>query len=168
MQTDPSVSAPAPWYRHRWPWLLMSGPVTAIVAGGITMWLAVTGNTALVADDYYKQGLTINRVLEREQAAEEMGLESTITATHEGSDSTRLEIRLRAGEAVALPSQLRVTLIHPTRNELDRELLLDGRDGRYSGVIRALQATHWKMVIEDDARTWRLPEALTVGESGGR
>jgi len=26
-----------PWYRHRWPWLLMAGPLAVLVAGFITM-----------------------------------------------------------------------------------------------------------------------------------
>ena len=25
----------APWYKHRWPWLLMLGPATAMVVGKI-------------------------------------------------------------------------------------------------------------------------------------
>ena len=55
-----------PWYREPWPWLLMAGPVTVIIAGGFTAWLAVTSSDGLVADDYYKQGLAINQTLERD------------------------------------------------------------------------------------------------------
>jgi hypothetical protein len=54
--------------------------VTVIIAGAITTWLAATGNTALVADDYYKQGLTINRTLERERLADDLGVRTAITA----------------------------------------------------------------------------------------
>jgi hypothetical protein len=69
--------------------LLASGPVTVIIAGVITTWLAATGNTALVADDYYKQGLTINRTLERERLADDLGVRAEITAqTPDGSGHT--------------------------------------------------------------------------------
>ena len=33
-----------PWYRHRWPWLLMLGPFVVVVAAAITLWLAVRSN----------------------------------------------------------------------------------------------------------------------------
>lgn len=29
-----------PWWREPWPWLLMSGPAAAMVACGVTIWLA--------------------------------------------------------------------------------------------------------------------------------
>ncbi|EKZ97979.1 MULTISPECIES: hypothetical protein [Cupriavidus] len=31
-----------PWYREPWPWLLMSGPLLAIIGCGVTIWLANT------------------------------------------------------------------------------------------------------------------------------
>lgn len=65
---------PTPWYKERWTWLLMLMPATAIVAGFITLWLAVTTFDGLVADDYYKQGLAINQTLARANAAQELGL----------------------------------------------------------------------------------------------
>ncbi len=32
-----------PWYREPWPWILMAGPATVVVAGLITAWLAFHG-----------------------------------------------------------------------------------------------------------------------------
>ncbi len=165
MHDNPSVQAP--WYRHRWPWLLMAGPAIVIVAGAITTWLAATGNTALVADDYYKQGLTINRVIEREKVATDLGLSAQLSAVPEAGGATRLSLRLGMADKANLPVRVRLQLIHPTRSELDRELLFQGEDGRFSGSVQALQATHWKVVIEDDARTWRAQDSLTVEASGG-
>ena len=70
-------TAPTPWYREPWPWILMAGPVAAVVAGAITLWIAVTHQDALVADDYYKQGLAINRTLDRQTAAATANAPST-------------------------------------------------------------------------------------------
>ena len=58
-----------PWYREPWPWILISGPAIVVVAGFYTLYLAVVGADPLVVDNYYKEGLAINRVLERDQAA---------------------------------------------------------------------------------------------------
>ena len=165
MHNDPSVQAP--WYRHRWPWFLMAGPAIVIVAGAVTTWLAATSNTALVADDYYKQGLTINRVIEREKAASDLGVEARLTAAPADGGGTRIELKLTMADLAQLPQRVHVQLIHPTRSELDRDLLFDGEGGRYSGVVQALQATHWKLVIEDEAKAWRLQDSLTVEASGG-
>ena len=64
----------APWYRHRWPWLLMLGPFAVVVAGFVTMWISFTGADALVVDDYYKQGKAINQDLRRDRVAATLGL----------------------------------------------------------------------------------------------
>ncbi|MDP3289530.1 MAG: FixH family protein [Methyloversatilis sp.] len=159
---------PLPWYRHRWPWLLMLGPVTVIVAGVITTWLAATGNTALVADDYYKQGLTINRTLERERRADELGVKVAIAVTPKGDGTMRLDIQLSMDDPAKLPGRLRIFLAHPTRSELDRELLFDGVGGLYSGVVQDLAPTHWKLVIEDDVRDWRRQDSLLLDAGKNR
>ena len=36
-----------PWYRERWPWILMAGPATVVVAGLFTAWLAVRSDDGL-------------------------------------------------------------------------------------------------------------------------
>ena len=71
---------PAPWFRQPWPWLLASGPLAVVLAGGFTMALAFGGADGLVSEDYYKQGLAINRDLAREGAAKALALEGTVGA----------------------------------------------------------------------------------------
>ncbi len=159
------ATLPQPWYRHRWPWFLATGPVIVIIAGGITTWLAATGNTALVADDYYKQGLTINRTLERETRADELGVRVTVDTKPQGDDGTSLDVVLEMRDKTGYPQRLRVLLTHPTRSELDRELLLTGENGHYTGIVRNLAPTHWKLVIEDDARVWRHQGDLVIDAS---
>ena len=63
-----------PWYRERWPWILMSGPATVLVAGAATMWIAFASADGVVAGDYYKRGLAINQDLQREQRAEQRSI----------------------------------------------------------------------------------------------
>jgi hypothetical protein len=38
----------------------MSGPAAVVVAGVVTTWIAFATADSLVAEDYYKRGLTIN------------------------------------------------------------------------------------------------------------
>jgi len=52
-----------PWWRHLWPWLLMSGPALAIVACGITIWLAFNSYPdQAIRQGVMKQGLKIEQV----------------------------------------------------------------------------------------------------------
>ena len=141
-----------PWYKERWTWLLMLMPATAIVAGFITLWLAVTTFDGLVADDYYKQGLAINQTLARANAAQELGLVGQVKFS---AEDVRVVLSVKQG--AELPSKLLVTLAHPTRGGLDQKLVLELRDGAYLGSLQAaLTSAHWKVLIEDESRSWRL------------
>lgn len=58
-----------PWHKEHYVWLIIFFPMLAVIAGIVITILAVQSNDSLVVDDYYKQGLEINRVLERDQSA---------------------------------------------------------------------------------------------------
>ena len=61
MENDP-LPCP-PWWRHGHVWLLIAGPAAVVLAGVATVWLAVSGADPLVAQDYYRRGIEINRTL---------------------------------------------------------------------------------------------------------
>jgi len=146
-----SVLSDRPWYREPWPWILMSVPATAVVAGIITLWLAVSSADGLVAEDYYKQGLAINRVIEREEAAQRLGLTARVAPV-----PGRLELRLDGAPGVRPPA-LFVRLAHATRAGHDMRLRLEAvADGRYEAELPALPAGHWHLSIEDPQASWRI------------
>jgi hypothetical protein len=70
MQSDPSTLAvPAlPWWRHGHVWLLIAGPAAVVVAGTATMVVAARQPDPVVAADYYRRGIEINRTLAAERA----------------------------------------------------------------------------------------------------
>ncbi len=49
-----------PWWREPWPWLLMSGPLLAIVACGVTIWLAAS-NPDRPVDGAVRHGLVVEK-----------------------------------------------------------------------------------------------------------
>ena len=57
-----------PWWTHGHVWLLISGPAAVVVAGLITAWIAVSTPDPVISEDYYRQGIEINRQLARERA----------------------------------------------------------------------------------------------------
>ncbi len=53
----------APWWRHGHVWLLIAGPATVVVAGFATLVIAMRSPDPVVAPDYYRRGLEINKTL---------------------------------------------------------------------------------------------------------
>lgn len=148
--------SPRPWFREPWPWLLMLGPFIVIIAGLYTAWLAVSSSDGLVAEDYYKQGLAAGETLSRSRHADDLGLTAGLRLTE-----TTVQVRLSARRAdMPMPSTLWVVLSHPTRAGLDRRSQLKrggaGRDDLYLGTLRLPASGHWLVLVEDEAKTWRL------------
>ena len=148
------TAAISPWYRHRWPWILMAGPFIVIVAGMITLYLAVVSNDGLVDDDYYKQGLAVNQMSARDQKASSLGLQAEVM---QGGRGTQIRILLRGKPGTVLPGTLNLRIVHPTRPGIDQNVLLraDGAD-LYSGRLSAPLTGRWHIALEDEKREWRL------------
>lgn len=147
-----SAEAARPWYRERWPWILMSGPAAVIVAGAATIWIAYSTSDGLVADDYYRQGLAINKVLAREEAARRLGIAVTISL-----DKGKLTVNLK-GEA---PPALFAQLAHATRAGFDQRLrLAPSGPGIYEAALPPLPAGRWHVAVEDPRRTWRVEKEV--------
>ena len=153
MKREQSTKA-APWYREPWPWLLMLGPLIVIIAGVITAYLAVVTSDGLVEDDYYKQGLTVNRRTERDQRAAELGVAADFVLGEEGR---RIRILLRLHTGVALPDALSLRIAHPTRPGFDQDVALRAEGGGvYVGTLAPLTGGRWHVSLEDEKRQWRL------------
>ena len=90
-----------PWYKETWPWILMAGPATVIVAGFVTLWLAIVSYDGLVTDDYYKQGLAINQRLQRDHYASDLGLRADFMRSGQ-----QVRLMLTAERDAALPEAL--------------------------------------------------------------
>ncbi len=60
-----------PWYRQFWPWFIVSIPATTVLACLVLITLAVISDDGLVSDDYYREGLAINKRLNSEAQVEQ-------------------------------------------------------------------------------------------------
>lgn len=141
-----------PWYKERWPWILMAGPGIVIIAGAITLWLAVISNDGLVTDDYYKQGLAVNQQLHRDRLASNLGLRADVMRA-----GGNVRLLLGAEGDAKLPQAITLKLAHPTRAGQDQaiQMVLEGQ-GFYSGKLAAEVSGRWLVSIEDPAGQWRL------------
>jgi hypothetical protein len=146
-----------PWYRHPWVWLLIALPLSAVIGGIITIYLAVTTSDGLVVDDYYRHGKAINQVLARDRAATERGLEARIALD---AVNNRVTVQLAARDA-DLPDVLTLAFLHPTTQGHDQQVRLARTgDDRYSGQFEDLRRGDWHLQLEAD--DWRLSGRIRV------
>ena len=141
------------WYREPWPWILIAIPAVSVILGIAMVVLAVRTDDGLVTGDYYRQGLAINKVLERDAKAQALGLRASI-----GFDASRTLIRAVITGKVERDRVVRISFAHPTRAGFDRKTMLvpDGT-GTWEGRIEPLVATEkWHVTLEEPQEGWRL------------
>jgi hypothetical protein len=131
----------------------MAGPFIVVVACIGTAWLAFESNDGLVATDYYKQGLMINRRVPRTEVDPMRGVGATIAVTGGG------EVRARIEGLADAPSELRLSLARPGTGEREVVTMQPGPDGDYVGTLSVRPAGRWVLTLE--SRTWRLPTTIT-------
>ena len=150
-----------PWYREPWVWLLIALPLTAVIGGIVTIYLAVSTSDGLVVDDYYERGKAINLDLARDHAAARHRLAARFSI-----DARDNRIRLvLASSGYRPPEVLRFSLLHPTRAGHDQVVLLEqSASGDYHGVMAEPAEGHWYVQLEAD--DWRLWGSMTVPTAG--
>ena len=150
---------PAPWYKHRWPWILMSGPAAVVVAGFYTFYLAKTHADEMVTDDYYKEGKYINLQIERDEAAAQRHIQAQVLFNNDG---TAAKIFISGDFDKNTPMQL--LLLHPAKKAYDQTVPLkasnappSGDKTEYTAAFNALPpAVHWYLRLEDTQGKWRV------------
>ena len=146
-----------PWYREPWVWLMIAFPMTAVIAGMTTIYLAVSTADGLVVDDYYKRGKAINMDLARDAAAARYQLKASIDIDLR-DNRVRLLLDSTAMEA---PATLTFSLLHPTQAGYDQVLVLQhSGDGVYAGAIDELARGNWYLQLEAD--DWRLSGSMRI------
>ena len=126
----------------------MSGPAIVVVAGITTAIIAFRGADGLVADDYYKQGLGVNREIARDQAAIDLGIAGELRILPG-------LVRITLASTAVLPDRLTVRFVHPARASGDR-VLHPARTagGTWEAPLADLPAGRWRAIVE--TAQWRV------------
>jgi hypothetical protein len=150
------------WYRNPMVWMVIFFPAVAVVAGLTTVYIAVVTSDGLVEDDYYKQGLQINRVIDRDRRATELGLRAAIRIDA-GSGET--SVRLSADRPLPESGELALRLVHRTIPGLDQQTtLVANREDptRFAGYLRPpIGEGRWTLMLQ--AGDWRLKQSFMTG-----
>lgn len=151
----------APWYRQGWPWFLIAIPASSVVAGFVTLYLAITTFDGLVVDDYYKEGRAIVQTIGRTEHAVELGMHARLNVR---SESIRLD--LGAADSASLPQRIILSVTHPTREGQDQQLVIEGAGGVFEAALAPLTTGRWLFQIEDEDRSWRMNGAAYLPSAG--
>lgn len=138
-----------PWFKQFWPWFLIALPASAVFAGIATIIIAMDEPDGLVADDYYKEGLAINRTLAKEQMAKQLNLTAQLSLTEN-------QVSLQLNGNLPLPEKLLIHFIHPTKANRDKNWVLVKNNNTYHTTITSLENTSWHVRIEPEQGQWRL------------
>ena len=150
------VQRQVPWHREPLVWLVIAFPLAAVLGGFWTLYLAIRSWDGLVVDDYYKQGLEINKVLARDEIAQRAGFVATVNL-----EAGRIRVRLSSTADTDLPPAIKLSFIHATRAGLDRQLEIPASDhGLYTAPLGALPPGHWHLHIE--TAEWRLIKEIQI------
>lgn len=126
------------WYKEPWLLLVVGGPLVVVLASLYTGLVAMRGADKVVAEDYYKQGLMINKDIQRDAKARELGLSAVITL-----DQARGRFTMLLSGKQTLPDTVQLSLASSgtkvtSVTELIRRLTLQQVEpGKYQGDLNA-------------------------------
>jgi len=145
-----------PWYKQFWPCFLFFFPLTAVVAGVITFFIAQNNSPVLVSGNYYKEGLAINANKRLQERASALGMSARVIAT-----SSTLSIHIN-GLTLESPS-LFVKLQHPAFDELDKQLILPKiAKNVFQTPLNMPKKGKWYISIKDHTNEWEINQTFVV------
>ena len=136
-----------PWYRQPWPWLLIAGPAIVVVAGFATAWIAYRSDDGVVAEDYYKRGLLVNKAI---AALPPVAPPVMATVTLDAAGSLRVMPRTADDEDEALTA----TLTHPASGTREQVMLARAADGSFAARVASPLPGRWIVTFAPRHGTW--------------
>lgn len=143
-----------PWYRDRWPWLLMLPPAASVAAGFALLYFAVREPAPLVVDDYSRIEEISREELREDERAVELRLEARLRLRADPRGGTQVAVEL-GGDVGKAPPTLVLRLRHARSETADRTLALD-YDGREYVGRTDLAAGRYDFELAPNDRAWRL------------
>ncbi|MDX1431502.1 MAG: FixH family protein [Gammaproteobacteria bacterium] len=140
-------------------WLVLLIPASAVLMGVVMIALSISSWDGLVADDYYRRGLEINRTLARDAEAARLDVRARLELDPAAGT---VALQLDGNERFRAPPAVNLRLFHATRAGLDRHLVLpaDVAALRYRGDGLSFAEGRWYLQL--DADEWRLTGALAA------
>ncbi len=149
------------WYKEPWMWLVVMLPVSSVIAGISTVFIAASTSDSLVVDNYYQTGLTINDNKQANEAAKKLGIHGQLIFTDE---NIQLQIAMNdINEQQKLPEQLYLLLSHPTHQHKDLEVRLNKTSQNlYSASEKTSISGRYYMNLHPKNDAWLIQQQLVI------
>lgn len=147
------VTDTTPWYKQFWPWFVLAIPATAVVLGITLLIVATQNRVSIVQDDWYKEGLAINQRLDKQHAANDLGVRATIRF-----DKALGRFKVTTGNLdPQVYTGLKLNLIHPTLEGRDKFLELSiTPSGDYIAQSNIIPTGFYYVQLSDLNNVWQL------------
>ncbi|MBC3812784.1 MULTISPECIES: FixH family protein [Undibacterium] len=149
------------WFKEPWLLLVAGGPAIVVCASIFTGAIAFRGADKVVAEDYYKQGLMINKDIQRDAKSRELHLGATLSLD---VSSGKLRMQLK-GDGL-LPDTVKLSLANAAEgatsvNEVVHRLpMVQVSPGIYEGDLKLVSSIFSSSVklfhIKLETTDWRL------------
>ena len=150
-----------PWYKQFWPWVLIALPLSSVIAGLSTLYIAVVNQDDLVIEKWSKDGKAIFSDNSRFQAAEQLGLRGEISVD---SLTGEVFLQLRSNGVVSekepgfvYPDFLLLDIIHPTMASRDQNIRLSKVANHYykGQLLHQVEASR-SVFLSGSEKTWQI------------
>ena len=143
--------------------LTIALPAFAILASVGAAVVAFTRGDVTLPDEYHWEGRQLDNDFAAANRAAALGVRARLRETF-ATGTCLVTLRLNA----APPPALRLTLIHATRPELDREVTLHRFDDGYEGFCGTVPSGHWHLELTDAAAGWSVRQDFAGTPDGVR
>jgi hypothetical protein len=146
------------WYQEPWMLVVLGGPAIVVVAALFTFYIAWQGSDNVLTRDYYKQGINIDKDIDRDAKAGEYKMLANAQVDSSGKIQLQLEGKTN------LPATVLMVVSSYARGSeyeaMQKTTLTQVKSGMYEGAIKIpspsdsvnLKLWHVKIVGPD----WRL------------
>ncbi|WP_052702110.1 FixH family protein [Marinomonas sp. S3726] len=149
---------PTPWYKQFWPWFVIAIPVSSMFVAVIQISYALNSPNDMVVDNYYKEGLGINTVLDKRNLAAELNIGASIVI-----DNTTGEVILTSQNAQE--ETLTLNFFNSAISDKDFTLTLNRiADNQYRGNLKKSISGIWNLYLES-AVGWQIGARLNLTDS---
>jgi hypothetical protein len=150
-----------PWWKEPMVWLITVLPLTAVVAGVATYFIAAHEPDSLVRTEYRKEGFAVAQVSDRDRLAASLGLAARLSVL-----DGQLRVELRGGLGAG-PERLHLSLVHPTRENQDMRIVLTrSHESFYVAPVPDAGTGKRTLILEPEDRAWRITGQCATPISG--
>lgn len=161
------IIAPRPWYKEFWAWVVIGLPASVVIGCFFTVNIAFQNADTVVDSDWRKNGLSVEKQIEKENAAKALGLNAEVSISRQtGLISLKLQSTLKPeelGDKLTNLKILNLNLEHPTTANFDQKIKLHKtKNGLFKGKLTQFYSGLRYLNLMPLDNAWKLKGEITL------